>query len=94
MVAIKYGVKYAGEMPPILFLRFNPNDFDGAKLSLDDRLEVLVILINHFVSSENIDNLDPHRVNVIFLYYHSKLADRVKEIESSEHLRVCDCPRL
>tara|TARA_B110001450_G_scaffold171929_1_gene160403 strand:+ start:647 stop:1837 length:1191 start_codon:yes stop_codon:yes gene_type:complete len=63
-----------GYMVPLVFIRFNPNAYDKAKVKLDDRVKVLADLINSYahMDVEAIAKLQTHAPILHVMYYHSK----------------------
>ena len=56
---------------PTFVIRFNPNEYDGPRTGLDVRCQNLVAKLDMLLHG-SLDAWDPLRVNVCFMYYHSK----------------------
>jgi hypothetical protein len=56
---------------PTWTLRFNCDEYDGPDISLEDRVKVLVEHVNRLLQ-EPLTKWDTLRINVQYMYYHSK----------------------
>ena len=56
---------------PTFMIRFNCSEYDRARISLDDRCEFLINYIEDKLTEE-LDNWDTMRLNVSYMFYHSK----------------------
>ena len=62
--------------PPIVFVKVNPNEYDGPRTSLDDRIVRVAALVNAYAhrTEDELEDLDCRTPIVHVLYYHSKQA--------------------
>ena len=66
--------RFGARMVPIVFVKTNPNAYDGPRTGLDDRIKATAALMNsymHLPASE-IESLQTDAPIVRLLYYHSK----------------------
>ena len=67
--------RHDARMVPIVFVKFNPNAYDGAKrVKLDDRIAAVAELVNAYLHSSPTELAElPTKVPIVHvLYYHSK----------------------
>jgi hypothetical protein len=67
--------RHGARMVPIVFVKFNPNAYDGAKrVKLDDRIAAVAELVNAYLHSSPTELAElPTKVPIVHvLYYHSK----------------------
>jgi hypothetical protein len=67
--------RHDAQMVPIVFVKFNPNTYDGAKrVKLDDRIAAVAELVNGYLhrSPTKLAELPTNAPIVHVLYYHSK----------------------
>jgi hypothetical protein len=67
--------RHGAQMVPIVFVKFNPNAYDGAKrVKLDDRIAAVAELVNAYLHSSptELAKLPTDAPIVHVLYYHSK----------------------
>ena len=75
-----YYQKLTGEEEiPIWFLRFNPDEYDKGKISLDERIEVLSKRINELLELD-VTGICPLRPIVEYYYYHTKGEHHIKAV--------------
>jgi hypothetical protein len=80
-----------GNVPHVVVIRFNPDECDTQRVSLDDRVSVVAERVNYYLT------VDISRLGCSFLplleyhYYHSKCRPHIALAESSkESVRVVD----
>ena len=66
--------RFGARMVPIVFVKTNPNAYDGPRTGLDDRIKATAALINSYVHlpASEIESLQTEAPIVRLLYYHSK----------------------
>ncbi len=67
--------RHDAQMVPIVFVKFNPNAYDGPKrVKLDDRIAAVAELVNTYLHSSPTELAElPTKVPIVHvLYYHSK----------------------
>jgi hypothetical protein len=73
---------------PTFMIRFNCSEYDRARISLEDRCETLVDYVQQKLT-EDVSAWDVMRLNVSYLYYHSKSDKHVEAAqEQSESFKV------
>jgi hypothetical protein len=71
-----------GRVPLVSLVRFNPDEYDGPRTSLDQRIGVISARINYLLKRP-IDEFCALRPEVEFHYYHSKCVDKLDYIRSN-----------
>ena len=67
-VAVK---RLLGEHARVFMVRFNPDEYDGGRVTLDERVRAAAALVNELIATDvsAYDAMAPH---VWYMYYHSK----------------------
>ena len=66
--------RHGAYMVPIVFVKLNPNAYDGPRTGLDARVATVAALVNSYAhkSADELEDLDCRAPIVHVLYYHSK----------------------
>ena len=73
---------------PVFYVRFNPDEFDGGHISLDDRVRAVARRVNELLTMDvsGFTQLIPH---VEFFYYHSKSRHHMDGVRGAPDSFVC-----
>ena len=73
---------------PVFYVRFNPDEFDGERTSLEDRVHTVARRVNKLLTMDVTDytSLVPH---VEFFYYHSNAQHHIDGVKSAPDSFVC-----
>lgn len=66
-----WGVDMSSEHLPTIMIRFNPNEYDRRRISLDQRCDMLVSKLNELFRCD-IRGFSRLHTNIIYMYYHTK----------------------
>ena len=73
---------------PVFYVRFNPNEFDGERVSLEDRIIFAARRVNTLLTMD-VTHWSPLVPYVEFLYYHSNAKHHINAVRCASDSFVC-----
>jgi hypothetical protein len=75
--ATNWGFDTRVDHRPTVMVRFNPNDYDKGHVSLEERCDALVDVLNRLFINDTAGWCDTG-TNLIYMFYHSKSDKHIK----------------
>jgi hypothetical protein len=80
----------SSEHLPTVIVRFNPNEYDKRRISLDRRCDALVSKLNELFRCD-MRGFSPLGTNIIYMYYHTNAQHHIEAAKNaSGSLKVID----
>ena len=83
MIIIYNDIQLLSKGDEVLFIRYNPDNYKGIQFATNDRLEYLLIILQHFIALDKLNI----KLGVIYLFYDEFDGNpKIKEIVTDELL--------